>query len=134
MKKAPFYKIFFSSVYDLILLLAVLFLFVFLFVVILGESISGIKKVGFQIYLASIIVIYYAYFWVSYGQTLAMQTWKIKLISKNNKIITFRLALKRLILCIFFSITFINFFWFLFSKKREFLHDKLCNTAVICTK
>ena len=49
MKKAPFYKIFFSSIYDLILLLAVLFLFVFLFVLILGESISGIKKIGFHL-------------------------------------------------------------------------------------
>lgn len=70
-----------SMVYELLLLIAVLFICSLIFHLIFRDTDSSLFKPVFQFYLLSITGIYFSWFWTHGGQTLAMQTWKLQIIS-----------------------------------------------------
>lgn len=75
---------------------------------------------------------YFVGYWRYSGQTLAMQTWKIKLVGCNGA----RPTTGQLVLRYFLSWPCLLFygaglFWALFDRDRQFLHDRLAGTRVI---
>lgn len=109
-----------------------------------------------QLFLFIVIGVYFIYFWTKKGQTLAMKTWRIKIVNKDGHLISFRQALARYVLCWmwFAPALLINtLFHFtqwksvitlilsmlawgtlsLFTRHRQFLHDVWCKTYVINT-
>lgn len=79
-----------------------------------------------------VLLAYFGWLWKRSGQTLAMQTWKIKLVSANgapmtNKQILLRYALAwpSLFVC------GIGILWALVDRDRQFLHDRLAGTRLV---
>tara|TARA_B100000780_G_scaffold272462_1_gene234733 strand:+ start:1465 stop:1857 length:393 start_codon:yes stop_codon:yes gene_type:complete len=75
--------------------------------------------------------IYFILSWFYGGQTLAMKTWKLKLIyPKENRKFSYLLVRYFLasISIIFFGI---GYFYVFFDKKKRFLHDKLLGSKII---
>lgn len=84
-------------------------------------------------HLLLIFLAYFVWFWRHGGQTLAMQTWKIRLVSAlNGEIVTLPQALARFVLCwpslCFFGAGLI---WAVFDRDRQFLHDRLAGTRLV---
>ncbi|KIO47720.1 RDD family protein, partial [Nitrosospira sp. NpAV] len=76
--------------------------------------------------------IYFIWFWTHGGQTLAMQTWKLQLVSANGGKVTTQQAMVRYLMAVI-GISFLGFglLWALFNRDRQFLHDKLAGTRII---
>ena len=117
-----------SVLYDVLLLLAVLIAAEAAFVLIFGQAETPPLRYFHQAYLYLICAGYFIGFWLRGGQTLAMKTWRIKLVSVSGEslglvqaFLRFNLALVGLLL----------FWWVWLDKERCFLHDRLAGTRLV---
>lgn len=121
-----------AQVYDLFLLLALLFLATALLLPFTaGEAVSAQQTLIYRIYLAVISFFFYGWFWTHGGQTLGLRAWKIKVLTLDQKSISWTQALLRFATAIvswgFFGL---GFLWILIDKKKRSWHDRLSKTAV----
>jgi uncharacterized RDD family membrane protein YckC len=75
---------------------------------------------------------YFIWYWHHVGQTLAMQTWAIRLSTPNGE----KPSLQRLVLryaLAWPSVIYLGagLFWALFDRDRQFLHDRLAGTRLV---
>ena len=127
-----FWRRILCMVYEFLLLIAVLFIAGVIFHLIYHETDAPYFRLIFQFYLLSVAGIYLIWFWIHGGQTLAMQTWKIRVISANGG----KMNIWQAILRYFFTVTSISFFgcgiiWALFDREGQFLYDRLAGTRII---
>lgn len=76
--------------------------------------------------------IYFVWYWRHGGQTLAMQTWKLRIVSAAGA----PPALKQLLLRYFLTWPSLLFYgagllWAFFDRDRQFLHDRLAGTRIV---
>jgi len=118
-------------VYESLLLCGVIFLAGLLFFGISGGAQSGWQRHVFQAYLFLVIGLYFAGSWLRRGQTLAMKTWKLRLVGANGASITLRQALLRYMFawpCL--ALGGIGLLYAPFDRDRQFLHDRLAGTRI----
>lgn len=79
-----------------------------------------------------VLLAYFGWLWRRNGQTLAMQTWKIKLVSAGGQPVSGRQILLRYVLAWPSLLIFgIGILWALIDPERQFLHDRLAGTRLI---
>jgi uncharacterized RDD family membrane protein YckC len=123
-----------SMLYESLLLLGVLAATFLLPHLALGIA-YGVTAPG-GVLLAHVYVALGAYFlwlWRRNGQTLAMQTWSIRLVAADGtEPIGYGRALLRYTLA-WFSLLFYGagLIWALFDRDRQFLHDRLAGTRLV---
>lgn len=125
------FKILFAFFYDLILLCAVWFVSAIPFVVWQGEKLqySASATLGFQVYLLAITYIYLTYFWTQAGQTPGLRTWKLKLITSDNRLMTRNEAnLRFLTGILLWPIGWIGLF---LPVNHQTLQDRLAKTQIV---
>ena len=119
-------------VYESLLLCGVIFIAGLLFLGATDGTLSGWLRHAFQVYLFLVIGLYFAEFWRRSGQTLAMKTWKLRLVGANGGRITLRQAMVRYICawpCL--ALGGIGILYALFDRDRQFLHDRLAGTRIV---
>ena len=79
-----------------------------------------------------VVACYFLWYWRHGGQTLAMQTWKIQLVSVTGAAPSWTQLLLRFVLA-WPSIGFYGagLLWALFDRDRQFMHDRLAGTRII---
>lgn len=89
------------------------------------------------LHLILVLGIYFSWLWCHGGQTLAMQTWKLRLVSAASggalsPVVSLPQALLRYALAWFSLLLFgAGLLWALFDRDRQFLHDRLAGTRII---
>lgn len=85
-----------------------------------------------QFALLLIIAVYFIWQWTHGGQTLAMKTWRIRLVGPGGAQISLRRALLRFLLALGGTLLFgAGFAWASVDRERQFLHDRLAGTRLI---
>lgn len=121
-----------AMVYESLLVVAVVFIAGFVFIGISGDAQTGWKHIVFQVFLLGIVFAYFSIFWRRSGQTLAMKTWRIKLVDREGKLISLQRALLRFGLALVgLSLLGVSIVWAWFDRDRQFLHDRLAKTRLI---
>jgi uncharacterized RDD family membrane protein YckC len=119
-------------VYESLLLAGVAFFAGLLFLGVTGGTTNGWLRHAFQVYLFLVIGLYFAGSWRRRGQTLAMKTWKLRLVGANGGRITLRQAMVRYVCawpCL--ALGGIGILYALFDRERQFLHDRLAGTKIV---
>jgi uncharacterized RDD family membrane protein YckC len=85
------------------------------------------------LHLVLVMGVYFIWFWLRSGQTLAMHTWRIKLVDAHDGSLA---APARAILRYLLAWPSVCFFgaglvWALFDRDRQFLHDRLAGTRIL---
>ena len=84
--------------YECVLLFGVLMIAALVFSVAVGQR-HGLYARGFAMaFLFAVLGVYFAYCWTHGGQTLAMQTWRMRLVQADGSGVTARQALARYLL------------------------------------
>ena len=110
--------------YELIIQIGLWFIVTF-FIIFL----FNIKPNSLQFILWTSSGVYFIYSWVRGGQTLAMRAWKLKLIFPDDGL-SFYFA--RYLLATIGAILFlVTFFWVVFNKKNQYLHDFILGSKII---
>ena len=121
-----------SLIYDSLLLTALLFVATFAFIALFGEATEPPRRYWLQVCLYLVVGSYLLWCWLHGGQTLAMQTWRIRLIDDEAQTLTLGRALQRYLLAsgglLFFGA---GFLWALFDREGQFLHDRLLGTRLV---
>jgi len=141
-------------VYEAVLLFGVLFAAELLFLVATQSFNPSALHFWENLYLFVILGIYFTYFWGHGGQTLPMQTWHIKVVSKDAQRVTLKQSCIRYVaawMWLLPALAIIEFLkpglwpgialfiagmvgWALtsrFDENGQFLHDKLAGTQVV---
>ena len=121
-----------SLVYDGLLLTALLLVTTFIFIALFGDATHAPRRYWLQACLYLVAAAYLLWCWLHGGQTLAMQTWRIRLIDGEAQTLTLWRALQRYLLAsaglLFFGA---GFLWALFDREGQFLHDRLLGTRLM---
>ncbi len=122
-----------SMLYESILLFAVAFFGTWLYQFAAGTVvIEGWRLAMLQLFLIALFAAYFLWCWLRSGQTLAMKTWRIRLVSKEgHRTLAPRAALLRFIAALLLVPTLLGILWALVDRDRQFLHDRLAGTLLI---
>lgn len=86
----------------------------------------------FRFYLLLVLFAYFSTFWLRSGQTLAMKTWRIRLVNQTGAPLTLKQAALRFVLAFLgLLLAGIGFWWALFDRDQQFLHDRIAGTRLI---
>lgn len=119
-------------VYESLLVTAVVFIASFMILPLVGELDTRWQRHLFQAYILVVVFAYFAAFWLRSGQTLAMKTWRIRLVDRTGGTISFRQAALRFVLALAGLLAAgFGFWWAFFDRDRQFLHDRLAGTRLI---
>ena len=79
-----------------------------------------------------VLLVYFVWFWINGGQTLAMKTWRIRLVACSGRPLRPAQALLRYLLC-WPSLGLAGFgiLWALFDRDSQFLHDRIAGTQLV---
>ena len=122
----------FSMLYEILLLLAVLFFSAYIFLALTHNPQSAAIKIVFQVYLVAIMAIYFVWFWCKGGQTLAMKTWRLRLVSAHGASVTLKQCGLRFVAAfIGIGLGGVSILWALIDRDRQFLHDRIAGTKII---
>jgi uncharacterized RDD family membrane protein YckC len=84
------------------------------------------------IHLFLVMLVYFVGFWSHGGQTLAMKTWRIRLLTQSGRAIRPAQALLRYLLCWpSLALGGVGIVWALFDRDGQFLHDRIAGTRLI---
>ncbi|MEF8700196.1 MAG: RDD family protein [Candidatus Accumulibacter sp. UW26] len=122
-----------SMFYESLLLLAVLAVLLVLPHILLGAFARvEAAHIVLRAHCFIVLLIYFLWFWSNGGQTLAMKTWRLRLVTRDGKPVRPAQALLRYLLC-WPSIILggVGIVWALFDRDRQFLHDRLAGTRLV---
>jgi uncharacterized RDD family membrane protein YckC len=119
-------------IYECLLLIALLGTATLVFIVIAGDATQGLKHHLLQFSLWLIAGFYFVISWTKVGQTLAMKTWKVKLLSTDGHVLSLDRAIYRYCLATLSLFLFgVGFIWAIFDRDGAYLHDRILGCHLI---
>ena len=86
-------------------------------------------------HLFLVLLVYCVWFWSHGGQTLAMKTWRIRLLTPAGLPVRPAQALLRYLLCWpSLALGGVGSLWALVDRDRQFLHDRLAGTRLVAVR
>ena len=122
-----------SMLYEVLLLLGVLGLTFMVPLLIVGVvwqvSLPGWLE---WLYIYVVLAGYFIWYWRRGGQTLAMQTWRLKLVdAETGREVSRGKGLARYTLAWFSLLTLVGIVWAFFDRDRQFLHDRIAGSRIV---
>ena len=119
-------------IYEALVVIALSLAVTTMFVLSLGEATAGVKRYLLQLFLWLTVGVYFVWCWQKKGQTLAMQTWQLKLLNQEAQLLPLKAAMVRYVLASLSLMVFgLGFLWAIVDRDRLFLHDRLLKNKII---
>ena len=144
-----------AMLYEALLLFAVEMLAIAVYMLVTLNSQHPLAREGMKVWLFLVTAAYFMWCWIDSGHTLAMKTWRIKVVKLGCHKLPLRTAAARFLLCLGWFAPALLVCWAfglhgkaqigialalgvvawamtaLFDKDRQFLHDRLAGTRLI---
>lgn len=143
-----------SMLYETMLLFGVVFVAGWLFSTLLEQKHALYLRNMLQDWLFVVIGLYFIWFWTHGGQTLAMKTWRLKIVTADGEVLGYKRAFGRYLLSWLWILPGLAAAWALNAKawmlvliplanvvlwaltayldpQRRFLHDRISGTRVV---
>lgn len=151
---APVKNRLFGMVYESMLLFGVLFISGWLFSTLLQQRHALVMRHGQQVWQFLVLGAYFVWFWTHGGQTLAMKTWRVRVVTAGGQPLRWTRALLRYLLAWLWFVPGLAIAWLIsaqgwmllllpalnvalwaasarFDRDRQFLHDRLAGTRLV---
>lgn len=123
-----------ALVYEALLLVALVFAGSLPFVMLTHDMTRDIERPLFQFYLVALMGLYFTWQWRHGGQTLALKTWRLRIVTRDGAPLTWEHALKRYAFALpGILLLGAGFAWAFVDRERLFLHDRLAGTRIVTT-
>ncbi|MGR9114833.1 MAG: RDD family protein [Gammaproteobacteria bacterium] len=131
LKTAGFLRRLTAMLYDSLLLIAILFAATAAALPFNhGEAFTS-NNYYYLAYLILVSFLFFGWFWTHGGQTLGLRSWKLKVLTVDQRPLTWRQAFIRFITAILsWTAIGLGFLWIFVDKNNRGWHDLLSNTAV----
>lgn len=118
--------------YEALLLAALLLAGSLPYVVLMHGADRAWARPLFQLYLGALCAVYLVWQWRRGGQTLAMRTWRLRLVTRDGAALGWGQAVRRFLFALPGTLALgAGFFWALVDREGLFLHDRLAGTRII---
>ena len=118
--------------YEALLLLALLLAGALPFVLVAGAVDRVSVRPLFQLYLVALTALYFVWQWRHGGQTLAMRTWRIRIVTRKGAPLDWARAARRYLFALCGTLLLgTGFLWALVDREHLFLHDRLAGTRIV---
>ncbi len=119
-------------VYDALLLAALLVVATAIFVVFGGDGRAQPGRTLLQAWLVLVAGVYFVWSWTAGRRTLAMRTWRLRLVDRAGEPAGVRAALVRFVIAALgLPLGAAALWWALIDRERLFLHDRIAGTRVV---
>jgi len=123
-----------SMLYESLVVFAIAFFAGLAFFGATNGRLPGNTRLVFQLYLFLVLGAYFMACWCRGGRTLPMQTWKMRVVGRDNLPIGVgRAALRYVLAWPSLLLLGVGVFWAFFDRDRQFLHDRLAGTRIVAT-
>jgi uncharacterized RDD family membrane protein YckC len=120
--------------YEALLAFAIAFLAGIAFYGAAEARLAGTMRLLFQIYLFLVLGFYFVACWSRGGRTLAMQTWRMRVVRRDGASIGVgRAALRYALAWVSLASLGAGFLWACIDSDGQFLHDRLAGTRIVMT-
>ena len=124
----------FATLYEALLAFATAFFAGMAFYGATQGRLAGDVRLLFQVYLFLVLGIYFITCWSRGGQTLPMQTWRMRIVQRDGAPVSVGRAALRYALAWISLLSFgAGFLWAWIDRDRQFLHDRLAGTRIVMT-
>jgi uncharacterized RDD family membrane protein YckC len=121
-----------ALLYEALLLVALVLAGSLPFVLVTQGMAPALSRPLFQAYLAALVGIYFTWQWRRGGRTLAMKTWRLRLVTRDGAPVDWCHAWQRYLLALAGSLLLgAGFLWALVDREGLFLHDRLAGTKIV---
>jgi len=118
--------------YEALLLAALLLAAALPFVLMTHTADAIAARLLFQLYLIAVAAAYFVWQWRRGGQTLAMKTWRLRVVTRAGTPLSLRHAVSRFVFALAgCALAGAGFLWALVDREGLFLHDRLAGTRII---
>ena len=123
-----------AAVYDLFLLIALLFAAAAVVLAARGGEAVPPGTLWFECYLLAVGYLFFGWFWTRAGQTLGMRAWRLRVRQANGDNLDWLQALRRYLAACLSWVSLIGVLWCLFDAQRRTWQDMLSNSEVVVTE
>ena len=127
---APLKNRLFCMVYEAMLLFGVVFIAGWLFSTLLQQRHALAMRHGQQIWQFIVLGAYFGWFWTHGGQTLAMKTWRVRVVMRNGQALRWPRALLRYALAWLWFLPGLAVAWWIEARGAMLLLLPLANAAL----
>jgi len=122
-----------AIVYDVLLVLALMFLVTIPFIAARGgEPVETSSNFAYQLTLAALVFLFFTVFWSRSGRTLGMQSWGLRLETADGNVPTFNAAALRFFAAMLSWLAVgLGFAWQLWDKDKLAWHDRVSGTRLV---
>lgn len=151
---APLKNRLFCMVYEGMLLFGVLFISGWLFSTLLQQRHALVLRHAQQIWQFVVLGVYFGWFWTHSGQTLAMKTWRVRVVRRDGQSLSWSRAFLRYVLAWLWFLPGFAAAWLINAQgwmlmliptlnvvlwaaavrldpDRQFLHDRIAGTRLV---
>jgi len=122
----------FALVYESLLLTAVIAVAALPVVMLTHSWEHWLARAALQCYLLALCGVYFIWQWIKTGQTLAMKTWHMRVVTADGATLSLPRALTRYVIALFsLGLCGVSVLWALIDREKQFLHDRLAGTRII---
>jgi uncharacterized RDD family membrane protein YckC len=124
-------KRYLAVIYEALLMLALALALTAAYLMLVGDASQGWQRLGLQALLWLAMGAYFVRCWVVTGQTLASQTWKLKVVDQHGQLLSFQQAVLRYVLAgLLLLPAGLTLWWALLDREQQFLHDRLLGSRI----
>lgn len=122
-----------SLLYESLLVTAVLiFGWIFPHILLAATAQAKAPNLVVQLHLFLLLLAYFGWCWVKGGQTLAMKTWKIRLVSaEGGRVRPGQAAVRYMAAWFSLGLSGAGLLWALVDRDGQFLHDRIAGTRLV---
>ena len=134
-KPASLHRRALALIYEALLLTALLLIGALPIVMLMQGVSETYSRPLLQAYLVALTGLYYCWQWRRSGQTLALRTWRLRIVTREGTPLTWPNALLRFAIAPPGTLAFgAGFWWALVDRERQFLHDRLAGTRIVAAE
>jgi uncharacterized RDD family membrane protein YckC len=125
-------KRYLAVVYESLLMVALALVLTAIYYMLFGDASQGWKRLGLQLLVWGSMGAYFVRCWTVSGQTLASQTWKLKVVNQQGQLLAWQQAVMRYVVAsILLLPAGLTLWWAILDREQQFLHDRLLGSRVV---
>jgi uncharacterized RDD family membrane protein YckC len=125
-------KRYLAVVYESLLMVALALVLTAIYYMLFGDASQGWKRLGLQLLVWGSMGAYFVRCWTVSGQTLASQTWKLKVVNQQGQLLAWQKAVIRYVVAsILLLPAGLSLWWAILDREQQFLHDRLLGSRVV---